>query len=104
MDNQEAKFILSAYRTAGQDANDPRFAEALAQARRDPILEHWFQESAAFDVAMPEKLSVVPVPSDLREGILAGVKVSRVPSWENRLRKWAIAAAVILSATLGGLI
>jgi hypothetical protein len=104
MDNREAKFILNAYRPGGQDANDPRFAEALEQARRDPILQRWLDESVAFDAAMTEELSAIPVPGDLRESILAGVKVGRAPTWKKRWRKWAIAAAVLLSATLGVLI
>jgi hypothetical protein len=104
MDNREARFILSAYRPGGQDANDPRFAEALEQARRDPILERWFRESVAFDAAVTEKLRAVAPPLDLRENILAGVKVSRAPHWTNRFRKWAIAAALVLSAALGSLI
>jgi hypothetical protein len=104
MDNREAKFILNAYRPGGQDANDPRFAEALEQVRRDPILQHWFDESVAFDAAVAEKLFATSVPSDLRENILTGVKVTRALHWKNRWRKWAIAAAVVLSATLGVLI
>ena len=32
MNNQEARFILGAYRPDGRDASEPRFAEALAQA------------------------------------------------------------------------
>jgi hypothetical protein len=39
MDNREAKFVLSAYGPGGQDAGDARFAEALEQVRRDPMLE-----------------------------------------------------------------
>jgi hypothetical protein len=104
MDSREAKFMLNAYRPGGQDVNDPRFADALEQVRRDPILQHWFDQSIAFDVEMAKKLSATPVPSDLRESILAGVKITRVPHWKNRWRKWAIAAAVVLSTTLGVLI
>jgi hypothetical protein len=104
MDNQEAKFILNAYRPGGQDANDPRFAEALEQCRRDPVLGRWFSDSVAFDTAMTEKLRGIEVPSDLRESILAGVKVSRPLRWSNPLVKWAIAAALVLSAALGSLI
>ena len=104
MDNREAKFILNAYRPGGQDANDPRFAEALEQVRRDPILQHWFDESVAFDAAMTEKLFATPVPNDLRESILTGAKVTQAPHLKDRWRKWAIAAAVVLSATLGALI
>jgi len=77
MDNREAKFILGAYRPNGQDAGDPRFSEALEQARRDPILERWFLDSLAFDAAITEKLRATEVPPGLRESILAGVKVSR---------------------------
>jgi hypothetical protein len=104
MDNREAKFMLSAYRPGGQDATDPRFAEALEQVRRDPILQHWFDESVAFDAEMTEKLSATRVPNDLRESILIGAKVTHAPHWKNRWRKWAIAAAVVLSGTLGVLI
>jgi hypothetical protein len=107
MDNREAKFILNAYRPGGQDASDPRFAEALKQARHDPMLQRWFEESVAFDAAMTEKLSAIPVSSDLRESILTGLKVTRpegIRGWKNRWRKWAIAAAVVLSTTLGVLI
>jgi hypothetical protein len=104
VDNREAKFILNAYRPAGQDANEPRFSEALKQARQDPILQRWFDESVAFDTAMTEKLCAVPVPGDLRESILAGVKVTRAPHWKDRWRKWGIAAAVILGAIFGSLI
>jgi hypothetical protein len=104
MDNREAKFILSAYRPHGQDANDPRFSEALEQTRRDPLLKRWFEESVAFDAAIIARLNAVQAPSDLRENILAGVKISRASHWKNRLGKWAIAAALILSATLASLI
>src|SRR5262249_23608223 len=92
MDNREAKFILNAYRPGGRDASDPRFSEALEQARRDPILQRWFDETVAFDTAIIDKLSAAPVPSDLRESILAGVKVSRVPRWKNRFGQFAVAA------------
>jgi len=105
MDNREVKFILSAYRPGGQDANDPRFAEALEQTRRDPMLERWFQDSIAFDTAVTENLHAVAAPPDLRENILAGVKMSRPPlHWSHPFIKWAVAAAMILSATLGRLI
>ena len=104
MDNREAKFILNAYRPGGQDASDPRFAEALEQARRDPVLERWFVDSIAFDTAMTEKLRAVAVPVDLRESIVAGVKISRPLRWSNPFIKWAIAAALISMAIFGSLI
>jgi hypothetical protein len=104
MDNREAKFILNAYRPGGQDASDPRFAEALEQARRDPVLEQWFKKSIAFDATVTEKLRAVAAPVDLRENILAGVKISRPPRWSNRFIKLAIAAALISMAIVGSLI
>src|SRR5438128_2179206 len=104
MDDREAKFILNAYRPGGQDASDPRFAEALEQARRDPVLEQWFKESVAFDATVTEKLRAVAVAVDLRENILAGVKISRPLRWSKPFIKLAIAAALISMAILGSLI
>src|SRR5437016_13202050 len=102
MDNREAKFILNADRPGGQDASDPCFAEALQQARRDAVLERWFRESIAFDAAMTEKFRAIEVPPDLRESILAGVKVSR--PLRSPFIKWAIAAALVSMAIVGFLI
>ena len=102
MDNREAKFILGAYRPNGQDAGDPRFSEALEQARRDPILERWFLDSLAFDAAITEKLRATEVPPGLRESILAGVKVSR--PLRSPFVKWSVAAALVSMAILGSLI
>jgi hypothetical protein len=104
MDNREATFILSAYRPGGQDANDPRFSEALEQARRDPILERWFRASVAFDAVIMEKLRAVEAPRHLRKSILAGAKVSRPLPQPKPFLKWAVAAAVITTATVGALI
>lgn len=104
MDNREAKFVLSAYRPGGQDAADPRFSHALEQARRDPILQRWFEDSVAFDAAITEKLRGLEPPLDLHENILAGVKVSRPARWFNPLLKWAIAAALLVAAVVGSLV
>jgi hypothetical protein len=104
MDNREAKFILSAYRSTGQDASDAHFAHALEQVRRDPMLEQWFRKSVAFDAAIAEKFGAVEVPSDLREKILVGAKISRPVHWSKRFGSWAIAAAIILIAGVGSLI
>jgi len=102
MDNREAKFILNAYRPGGQDAGDPRFAEALEQARRDPVLERWFSESIAFDATVAKKLCAIEVPVDLRENILVGAKVSR--PLRSSFVKWSVAAALVTMAILGSLI
>ena len=74
MNNEEAKFILHAYRPNGADAADPSFHAALAHARQDPAIEKWFAAQQAFDRAMCAKLTSVAPPAGLREAILAGAK------------------------------
>jgi len=91
MNNQEAKFILAAYRPGGQDASDPLFAEALEQVRRDPELATWFEAEQHFDAAMSEKLKGEPVPPELRANILAARKIVRPSHWL-RPRAWMAAA------------
>jgi hypothetical protein len=104
MNNHEAQFVLNAYRPNGQDAADPQFSDALAQARRDPVLQRWFDDSIAFDKAITEKLCAVEVPAGLRESILAGGKVSRPSAWMRPSHKLAIAAAILLFAVAGSVI
>jgi hypothetical protein len=76
MNNQEAKFILRAYRPSGADAANPAFAEALAQARRDPTLGDWLRREQTHDQAVAAKLRAAPPPVGLRDAILAGACVS----------------------------
>lgn len=104
MDNREAQFVLSAYRPGGQDAADPQFLEALAQARRDPVLERWFSESIAFDKVITEKFCAVAVPAGLRESILAGGKLSRPSRWTKPFVRWAVAATLVLAVIAGSLV
>jgi hypothetical protein len=104
MNNQEAQFVLNAYRPNGQDAADPQFSDALAQARRDPVLQRWLDDSIAFDKAITQKLCAVEVPSGLRDSILHGGKVSRPSSWMRPLHKLAIAAAILLFAIVGSVV
>lgn len=108
MDNQEAKFILSAYRPGGQDAKDGHFADALAQAGHDPELKEWLRKEREFDAAMTRKLSEVPVPEGLREAILAGGKAEKVVPFSGRF-PWvgavmAAAAALLVLAVSAQLI
>lgn len=90
--NEQAKLLLSAYRPGGADANDPAFAEALAQAGRDPQLRAWLEESQQFDAAMAGKLREVAVPANLRATILAGAKFSQPRRWWQGSRMLALAA------------
>ena len=97
MTNEQAKFILRAYRPRGQDAADPAFSEGLAQAAKDPSLRTWLEREQAFDGALGEKLRTVTPPAGLREAILAGARASRPVSRFRRPATWmAIAASLVV--------
>jgi len=101
MSNHEAKFVLSACRPNGADAGDPTMAEALVQARADPALNAWLLRHQAFDAAFAAKLREITPPSELRAGILAGVRAG-VTTRSPRRAAWkrpvglAIAAGLVL--------
>ncbi len=101
MNNEQAKFILRAYRPGGADAAEPTFAGALEQARTDPTLGAWLAREQALDAAVASKLRTVAPPPELREAILAGSRLSFAPArprW--RLPSWlAVAAALALVIT-----
>lgn len=101
MNHHEAKFILRARRPGGQDAKDPVFADALAEAEKNPTLKGWLENEAAFDRAMSAKLSEIQPPPDLKEAILAGTRLSQ----QRQQRAWwknpawmGIAAAIAVTA------
>lgn len=101
MNNEEAKFILGAYRPDGSDAADPVFAEALAQAARDPALQAWLEGQRSVDRAVVAKLQAIAPPAGLRDAILAGARVSRArPGWWVGRGWLAAAAAVAVFAVL----
>ncbi len=109
MTNDEAKFILNAYRPDGRDAGDMTFSAALEQARQDPALGAWFAWQQKFDRAMTAKLGQVAPPADLRDAILAGAKLSQPAtaqrSWWNQPAWVAVAASVaVLFAVTAGLL
>jgi len=95
MTNQEAKFTLSAYRANGQDAGDPAFAEALAQAKQDPALGAWLARAQAHDAAVAAKLREVAPPAALRAAILAGARASTTQRSWWRQPVWLAAAAAV---------
>jgi len=76
MNNNEAKFILNAYRPGGRDADDATFGAALEQARNDPALGAWLAREQAHGAAVTAKLREIAPPSGLREAILTGARVS----------------------------
>ena len=103
MNNDEAKFILHAYRPGGQDANDPQFREALEQARRDPDLTRWFDEQRELDNRIGTVLrTALAPPPELKSSLLAQRRLVRVSFW--RQPAWvatAIAAGLALLLTVG---
>lgn len=101
MTNDQAKFILCAYRAGGQDAGDPHFAPALEQARRDPALGQWLEREQALDAVTGERLRTVPPPAGLRDSILAGAQLDRPRPWWRQPAWLAAAAAVVLLAAAG---
>ncbi|MDB6127653.1 MAG: hypothetical protein JWM35_1549 [Verrucomicrobia bacterium] len=104
MSNNEAKFILGAYRANGRDADNSTFADALRQARNDPALAAWLARSQSHDAAVAAKLREISPPAGLREAILAGAKASRAPRmrWRTPTAWLALAAsiAVLLTVTV----
>jgi hypothetical protein len=102
MNNEEAKLILQAYRPGGQDANDPRFREALAQAQHDPELAGWFANETALDTRISTRLqSAITPPAHLKSQLLAQRKIIRpVAWWQQPAWLTATAAAVVLVAVL----
>lgn len=100
MNHQEAQFILRAYRSNGQDADDPQFQEALAHAKNDPALAQWLAEEMALDTAISAKIKQTLVPPDLKMNILAARKIIRLQPWW-QTKSWLAAAASFL-ILLGG--
>ncbi|MGC4074750.1 MAG: DUF3379 family protein [Nibricoccus sp.] len=101
MDNEEAKFILRAYRQSGADAGNEAFAEALEQAKRDPELGRWLERELALDKVVVAKVRAVTPPAGLRDAILAGGKMSVRPqqkTWWRQPQWMALAASVALIA------
>ncbi len=64
MNTSEAKKILLLYRGPVDDA-DPQFAEALAEARRDPELAQWLRDQRNCYDAIRSKLRDVEPPREL---------------------------------------
>lgn len=97
MKNEEAKLILQAYRPGGQDANDPRFREALEQAQRDPELARWFANEQALDSRLTAKVqAAIKPPAHLKSQLLAQRKIVRPVAWW-KMPAWQLAAAACLA-------
>jgi hypothetical protein len=70
MNPSQAREILQAYRPE-TDARDPRFADALEAARRDPELALWLEDELRRDAAARDALAAEVPPAGLRETLQA---------------------------------
>lgn len=98
MNNDEAKFVLRAYRPGGGDAGDPALAAALEQAKKDPALAAWFEREQAHAKVVSSKLRTIVPPPGLRDAILAGAQAGtrgggRRSGWRRPV--WLAMAAAI---------
>lgn len=100
MNNEQAKFILGAYRPSGRDAGDATFGEALRQAQLDPALGAWLAREQAFDTRVAAKLRAIVPPPGLREAILTGAHMSTSAVHS----RWRPAAWLAMAASLAVLI
>ncbi len=103
MDNEQAKFILGAFRPGGQDADDPQFREALEMLNHDPKLAGWFEAQRAEDADIAAQLRSAPAPPDLKRTILAAKAVARTPIWRRHFTALAWAACLAVLLCLGGI-
>jgi hypothetical protein len=110
MTREEAKALLHVWRPGGQDADDPRFREALQEVERDPELARWFAGQKTFDQVMAEHVRAIPVPQDLKAAIFAAGPQRKAPFWQidlvpllqNLAVRWALAAGLVGLFVAGG--
>jgi len=70
MTNDQAKFILQAYRK-GQDVSDsPEMEAVLKLLEKSHELQQWYEEDQAFDNAFALKLENLKIPKGLDQKIL----------------------------------
>jgi hypothetical protein len=102
MTNEEAKFILSAYRPHGRDAGLPAFEDALRMAAADPDLAQWLARSRAHDAAVADKMREIAPPAGLREAILAGARAGDSARSRSLSRIWiaGLAAAAAFAVVV----
>jgi hypothetical protein len=100
MTNDEAKFLLHAYRPNGADAKEPAFVDALQQAKSDPALGAWFEREQAYAATMAAKLREIAPPPGLREAIVAGARATKGAAARRWIRPAWLAAAALLVVLL----
>jgi hypothetical protein len=100
VDSDQARAILSVYRP-GIDDHDPQFAEALAQADRDPELGAWLADLEKEFSDVRQRLRGLRVPADLANKIIRERPVP-FPRPAAGFPVWQIAAAAALLAGIAG--
>jgi hypothetical protein len=104
MTREEAKFVLAAYRSNGQDSGELQFKEALALLKADPELARWFAHEQAMDAAISNQMRTVPVPAGLKAELLAARKTIPAQRWWLKPAWLAAAASFALLLTIGSLV
>ena len=104
MNREEAKIILAAYRPNGADADDPRFAGALALACTDAELRAWFEAGQSADKVIAAKLRAAPLPPDLLGQIRSGVAARQAGRPRYQPVALALAASIVLLGLIAGLL
>ncbi len=98
MNHDEAKTILLLYRPGTADAEDPRIAEALGLAGRDPDLAGWLEEHAARQEALRAKFRQIAVPAGLKEQIISEQRaLTKRAARRERLTALAAVAVIVVS-------
>lgn len=92
----EAKNLLLLAPFGQEDPPDPRLAEALALAERDPELGEWLKRHRALQTATRRSLRGIPVPPDLRDKILAARNPARPAIWWRHPMLWSAAAMLMV--------
>jgi uncharacterized membrane protein YbaN (DUF454 family) len=101
MNRDEAKQVLLLYRPGTADAEDPEIVQAMAVAREDHELAHWFEQHRRFQVAMREKFRQIQAPEHLKMALLAQQRIIHpVPWWQRPAWLSAAAAVIVLLGAL----
>ena len=104
MNRDEARQILLLYRPDTADAADPQFAEALALAKSDTELSHWFTEHCARQKKLGEKFRQVTAPAGLMQQIVSEQAASqRMALSRRRFTRMVVATAALAMMFLAGM-
>ena len=90
-----AKQVLLACRPE-LDRQDPDVAAALALAEHDLELGGWWREQQEVRTALRDEFRRLPVPAELKDQLLAEVRIVRPVFWRSNAARWAAVAAVLV--------